>query len=282
MKSLSLTAAIVLGLTASACTDVTQPAPRSAVSVVALENSALAATREDGWEGGAIVLNTGEGQPDISGCFFRGNFTTLGTVARSPSGNWTLSCRFEGLPPIAEQETIAGWLCSIIGDPTAQTHHSSWVRSPSGEAHLGCHFSGKPVQDAVIAFGDVVAAAQQASFSAPLSAIPGQSLTGETVNVGLGCAAIAADLSGKVAVAERGVCAFTEKAKNALNAGAAAIIVYNSAPFGDQIIVMGGLEQVHIPAVFVGRSSGLALRAASPTEVTITHCNRSASCRGKL
>ena len=47
------------------------------------------------------------------------------------------------------------------------------------------------------------------------------------------------------------MCAFSDKAQRALDAGAAGIIVYNSAPFGDQISIMGGLAPVNIPAVFV-------------------------------
>jgi hypothetical protein len=272
----------ILATAAGGCTDLTPPAPATTAGIAALDPSALSAVREEGWEGGAIVLNSGEGQPTPT-CFFRGTFfTTQASVARSPSGNWTLSCSFDGLPAITEQESSTGWLCSIIGDPSAQTHHSSWVRSPSGSAHLSCHFSDKPIQDAVVSFGDVVAAAQQGAFTTALAAAAGQAVSGETVNVGLGCSAISADLSGKIAVAERGVCAFSDKARNALDAGAAGIVVYNSAPFGDQIIVMGGLSPVDIPAVFVGRSTGLALLATTPTQVTITYCNRSASCRGQL
>src|SRR5688500_8987062 len=269
------------GITAAgaACTDITPPSPATTTPIVAFDDGLLAATREEGWEGGAIVFNSGEGQPPT--CFFRNTFfTNQGTVARSPSGNWTLSCRFEGLPEIAEQESSTGWLCSIIGDPSAQTHHSSWLRTTSGTAHLSCHFSDKPVRDAVVSWGDVVAPAQQGSFSSALADAAGQSVSGETVNIGLGCAPIAADLTGKIAVAERGVCAFSDKAQRALDAGAAGIIVYNSAPFGDQIIIMAGPVPVNIPAVFVGRSTGLAL--LTPTQVTITYCNRSASCRGEL
>ena len=269
----------VIAAAGAACTDITPPSPATTTRIAAFDEGLLAATREEGWEGGAIVFNSGVGQSPT--CFFRNTFfTNQGTVARSPSGNWTLSCRFDGLPELAETEASTGWLCSIIGDPSAQTHHSSWLRTPSGTAHLSCHFSDKPVRDAVVSFGEVVAPAQQGSFSSALADAAGQSITGETVNVGLGCAPIAADLTGKIAVAERGVCAFSDKAQRALDAGAAGIIVYNSAPFGDQIIIMGGLAPVNIPAVFVGRSTGLAL--LTPTQVTITYCNRSASCRGEL
>jgi hypothetical protein len=269
--------AAALSLFAAAACDTPTAPPAAPLSPV----NGSASEREEGWEGGAIVRNPGEGKPDAT-CFFGGTFfTTQGVVSRQPSGNWTLSCTFTDLPPIAEQETLRDWRCSIIGDPTAVTHHSSWVRSPSGTAHLTCHFSDKPLEDAVVSFGDVTAAAQQALFSLPLGDVPGQSVTGETVGVGLACAPIAADLTGKIAVIERGVCTFVQKVQNAMDAGAIGAIVYNSAAFGDQVPVMGGVGSVGIPAVGVGRSTGLALLAASPTQVTITFCGRSASCRGE-
>jgi lysophospholipase L1-like esterase len=237
--------------------------------------------RVEWWDGGAFVLNAGEGK-NAPSCFYQGGayITYQATLVRTPSGNWKLSCHFENLPPIAEQESATGWVCSIIGAPADQTHQSSWVRTTSGSANLSCEFSGKPIQDAMVSFGDASGVAQQGNFTLSLDDIPGKSISGETVGVGLGCAPISADLTGKVAVIERGVCAFDVKVRNAMNAGAVAVIVYNSAPFGDQTIIMGGASPVGIPAVFVGRSTGLALLAASPTQVTISYCSRSASCRG--
>lgn len=247
------------------------------------QDDAATLARVEGWEGGAFVLNSGEGKPDPF-CFFRGGtFTTWrATIVRAPSGNWTLSCSFENLPPVAERESSTGWLCSIIGAPGHQTHHSSWVRTTSGTAHLNCHFSGKPIADAVVVFGGGAAPAQQAAFTLPVGNLSGQQITGETASAGLACAPISTDLTGKVAIVERGVCSFEAKVRNAMTAGAVAVIVYNSAPFGDQLIVMSGMTQVEIPAVFVGRSTGLALLAGSPMQVTISSCSRSASCRGQL
>lgn len=290
MKALSvkLVAVSVLAQWLAACE---QPAPTAlpaalpaiALSFNSVDGDPAQLARIEGWEGGAFVLKPGEGKRD-GFCFFQGGifFTNQVTVVRSPSGNWTLSCRFENLAPIAAQETSTGWLCSIIGAPMAQTHHSSWVRTPSGTAQLNCHFSGKPIEDAVISFGATTAPAQQGVFSAPLAELPGRQVTGESMSVGLACAPITADLTGKIAVIERGVCTFTLKVRNAMNAGAIAAVVYNSAAFGDQIIIMGGADRMAIPAVFVGRSTGLALVGASPTQVTITYCGRSASCRGEL
>jgi lysophospholipase L1-like esterase len=256
-------------------------APPTPTPASLTQDEAASLARTEGWEGGAFVLNSGAGKPDAF-CFYQGLNATRVTVARSPSGNWTLSCSFENLPPIAEQQSATGWLCSIIGAPADQTHQSSFVRTTSGQASLNCQFSGKPIENASIAWGDLASPAQEANFTQALGDLPGKQVSGETFDAGLGCGPIAADLAGKIAIIERGVCAFDVKIRNAMNAGAAGAIVYNSAAFGDQIITMAGASTVGIPSVFVGRSSGLALRAASPTQVTITSCGRSASCRGEL
>jgi hypothetical protein len=268
--------AILTVVSVAACD---QPAPTEAIRPLA----SVASTIEDGWEGGAFVLNSGEGK-NAPSCFFanRTYVTYDATLVRTPSGNWVLNCRFEGLPPIAEVEQQTGWLCSIIGDPSAQTHQSSWLRTPEGIAHLSCQFSDKPIADAVVQSGSLSATAQQAAFSLSLDDVPGKSVSGLPVDVGLGCAPITADLTGMIAVAERGVCAFTQKVQNALNAGATGIVVYNSAPFGDQVITMSGTSRVALPAVFVGRSTGLAILADPSSTVTLSYCGRSASCRGDL
>ena len=107
-------------------------------------------------------------------------------------------------------------------------------------------------------------------------------MRGEVVDIGRACNIdpLTGDPSGNLALIERGACLFTEKLTNAINAGAIAAIVYNSAIGGEQIITMGGDVEVPIPGVFVARSTGLALQAAAPTQVTITYCVRSATCRG--
>ena len=229
--------------------------------------------------GGAIVTNSGEGKPDVS-CSFGQFTTTQGTAVRSPSGNATLSCQFDNLPQTPAPEILTGWLCTIIHGGVSETRHSQWVRSPSGSATVTCQFSGKPLNDAAVTFGSNAAAAEQGAFTAPLGDVPGQHVTRAVVDIGRACNAdqLTGDPSGKIALIARGFCTFSEKLTRAQNAGAVAAIVYNNA--GEEIITMGGAVSVSIPGVFVARSTGLALQAAAPTEVTITYCGRSASCRG--
>jgi subtilisin-like proprotein convertase family protein/subtilisin family serine protease len=88
------------------------------------------------------------------------------------------------------------------------------------------------------------------------------------VHAGLATNSIAADLTGRAALIERGVNDFSEKIGFAARAGAAFAVVYNfatntssaGAPGGDQLIPMGETDFVPIPAVFIGHNDGVALR----------------------
>jgi len=111
---------------------------------------------------------------------------------------------------------------------------------------------------------------------------------GEIVSVGRGCNVdpYLANPSGKIALIERGLCTFVEKVSKAKAAGATAAIVYNSSGHvltrGEGLVEMGGGTQptwlhipdaaTDIPAVFVQRSTGLALKNNSgggTTPVTV-------------
>jgi hypothetical protein len=231
--------------------------------------------------GGALVANSGEGQDDAI-CFF-GNFeATRASGLRSPSGNATLSCHFEGLDPIPEVEILTGFLCTIIHGGTSETTQTQWIRATNGTAEMKCQFSGKPTYNSAVVWSGNAASAQESDWTTSLSDVPGQELSAQLVDVGLACNGVPLtnDPAGRIALIERGACAFTEKVVNALNAGAVGAVVFNSAAGGEQILSMGGVGPVAIPAVFVARSTGLALQTLSPTLVTMRSCARSATCRG--
>lgn len=91
---------------------------------------------------------------------------------------------------------------------------------------------------------------------------PGNSLSGPTYFVGLGCTASpppSAPVPGAIAVVERGGCTFTEKVNNVAAAGYSGGIVFNSAAPGncEAIVNMGASGP--IPFLFVSRSSGFAI-----------------------
>lgn len=84
-----------------------------------------------------------------------------------------------------------------------------------------------------------------------------------------GCEGIVNNISGKVAVIDRGTCAFTQKADNAVNAGAIAVIVVNNvagAPPG----MAGSDPDVTVPVVSITQSDGATLKSLLASNVPIT------------
>lgn len=94
-------------------------------------------------------------------------------------------------------------------------------------------------------------------------------LAGEPgTDAGRSCGGIEADLTGTVALVQRGACpdgvvgtSFYEKALNAQEAGAAAAIIYNNAPGLVNPTVEGEVE-ITIPVIFIGLEDGLAIAAS--------------------
>jgi hypothetical protein len=64
-----------------------------------------------------------------------------------------------------------------------------------------------------------------------------------------------------VVIIARGTCSFTDKAQNAFNAGAQAVLIMNKAE--EPPMVMGATDefQLSIPVVMVSRIDGMALAA---------------------
>ena len=88
----------------------------------------------------------------------------------------------------------------------------------------------------------------------PVAALGGSSLACEPLPAG--------SLAGRIALIERGVCEFSVKVFNAQVAGAIGAIVYNNEAGGENLILMGAgarADEVTIPAIFVQRSTGVAL-----------------------
>ena len=68
-------------------------------------------------------------------------------------------------------------------------------------------------------------------------------------------------LNGKIALVDRGTCAFTVKVVNAQTAGAVGVIIANNAGT-TEIFTMGGTDsKIRIPSVMIGKTDGDALRA---------------------
>ena len=79
------------------------------------------------------------------------------------------------------------------------------------------------------------------------------------------------ELTGQIALIQRGACDFFLKVNNAADLGAVAAIIYNHEDGGNLLITMGG-DPVDIPAGFVPHDDGLILvdAAADGLEVTVS------------
>jgi PA domain-containing protein len=114
------------------------------------------------------------------------------------------------------------------------------------------------------------APAKDGAFGLAVFGLPGRRLSGMVASAGLGC--VAADFAGfptgSIALVQRGTCLFSQKASNALAAGAIGMMVYQNAISGDALVGMAG-DPVGIPAVLIGRTAGLTLLGAAPVGVTV-------------
>jgi subtilisin family serine protease len=97
--------------------------------------------------------------------------------------------------------------------------------------------------------------------------------TGTTATVDDGCAVLpAGSLTGMAALIRRGTCSFFQKATNAMNAGAAAVVLYNNAA-GALNPTVAGTPAITIPVVAITAAQGATLDAAiagGPTTLTWT------------
>jgi hypothetical protein len=121
-------------------------------------------------------------------------------------------------------------------------------------------------------------AMEPATFGPPLT---GNGITGELVlvddddltgtdctpSVTDGCQTILDDLTGKIALIDRGCCFFTEKVLNAQAAGAIAVIIANNEP--GVISMTGDSTGITIPAVSVTQADGATLRSEGPATLTV-------------
>ncbi len=86
-----------------------------------------------------------------------------------------------------------------------------------------------------------------------------------------GCSALTnpAEIAGKIALIQRGACAFSVKVENAEAAGALAVVVFNNQP-GQGPIVMGGSSSTGIASVMIGTDDGSTIAADLAGGATVT------------
>jgi subtilisin family serine protease len=100
----------------------------------------------------------------------------------------------------------------------------------------------------------------EAPLIAAVDSTPTASSTGSPRDA---CSALtnATRVAGRIVLVERGGCEFQVKIKNAEDAGAVGVIVYNNAA-GEPIVMNGDADVVHIPAVMIGSDDGQRLLTA--------------------
>ena len=111
------------------------------------------------------------------------------------------------------------------------------------------------------------------TFSAPA---PTSGST-EIVYIGRACNVdvLTANPAGKAALIVRGACSFAEKAVNAINAGATAVVVYNNVP-GIVNGTLGGPIGSNVPVVGISQADGQFILAQAPP-VTMTWTDQQGS-----
>ena len=124
---------------------------------------------------------------------------------------------------------------------------------------------------ASVSAADVADAGGWPARAIPMVGSPDGEATGPLVAVGLGDAAgfEGADAAGAVALADRGVITFAEKARRALAAGAVALVVVNDGdgPLAGDLEAASGIA---IPVVGVAGEDGEALRALARGRAPVT------------
>jgi hypothetical protein len=107
--------------------------------------------------------------------------------------------------------------------------------------------------------------AAEGSFTTPIISLPGQMMSDATTYVGLACTGDPVPAGSGIALIQRGVCRFDEKATNAINAGYSGMVVFNDAARGEALVAMSGDPRA-IPGVFVGHSTGLAIAGVATAD----------------
>ncbi len=126
------------------------------------------------------------------------------------------------------------------------------------------HFFGNPVTVSSIGtFGGTVSA-----FAAYTSLV---TATYSTTSPSNGCSPISTNLTGKIALIQRGSCTFSTKIRNAQNASAIGVIVSDNTNLEDPIVMGqdGTPNQPTIPAIMVSQAKGAAMASALVKTVTI-------------
>jgi hypothetical protein len=153
---------------------------------------------------------------------------------------------------------------------STNTGNLQW-NGPRGAVYANAYMSKRPrllVSAPAAAVGIYVVGS--ADFGPPLSSqnVSGQIVAGLSNSTTDGCNAITSNVSGSIALIDRGTCNFTVKVKNAQNAGAIAAIIVDNLAQG--VAGMSGTDPtITIPSVRIMLADGTKLRANLPASASL-------------
>ncbi len=144
------------------------------------------------------------------------------------------------------------------------------VESPGSAANAITTASSSNAHSAVsttISFDNTTLNAAEGDFNTFSPAITAATSTTTPPD---GCSAISEDLSGVIAVIDRGSCTFTTKIRNAENVGALGVVVVNNVAGAATPMAHDGTDPFPvIPAVMISLSDGTLLKAHVPGVITV-------------
>ncbi len=187
-------------------------------------NMSLGGARNDG--GGAFLLNRAVDNLD------RANVVVAVAAGNEGPGYFTVH-----YPGAAERALTAG--ASTVGHSVI---NQVTVAGTDYEAVFG-------------EFGTI-----ESDLTAPLAVVPGTDEFPHGLSTACDTDPALPDLTGQIALLGRGTCDFTDKVRNAQNAGAVGVIMVNREPGAPFVMSHNGLEpQPTIPAVMVSLAAGAAI-----------------------
>ena len=156
------------------------------------------------------------------------------------------------------------------GNMTVESPGTAANAIPAG-AISNPHFLGITVTLDDAAFGALQGTTMGAALGAFANFDP--AITADLAVAGpapnLGCTGIANDVSGKIAIIDRGSCTFGTKIQNAQDAGAVGVLVVQSQA-GDPTSMGGdGVHAPTIPAAMVSKADGAILEAHDGAQITV-------------
>lgn len=185
-----------------------------------------------------------------------------------------------GIPDVYSQYTLdvsRNQIWNQMTNPERQAsavnvRHVSWSGINVNKAVPGVLALGEPSVVVLSATPLVVLAVGDASFGAPLTEA---GITGDVVlatdaadaagpSATDGCSAILNDVSGKIALIDRGACAFVVKVKNAQNAGARAVLIADNVVSLPPPGLGGADPTITITSVRISLPDANALKASLP------------------